>query len=106
MTHSSTQTGTVVITVTLGHGTTWNLPPAMETVELIGVFWGRVTAMPSMAMSFTGIGCWVWSMTSCRSQLRLPAPLAIRQSSPSGLVIGIGGYWTPLIGTEPPPAVE
>src|SRR5215470_13593133 len=96
MTHSSTQTGTVVITVTLGQGTTWNLPRAMETIEFIGVSWGRVTTMPSMATSCTVIGCFVWSLTSCRSQLRLPAPLEIRQISPSGRVIGIVGYWTPL----------
>src|SRR5258708_23304737 len=105
MTHSSTQTGTVVITVTLGQGTTWNLPPAMETVELIGVSWGRVTAMPSMAMSCTVIGCWVWSLTSCRSQLRLPGPLAIRQSSPSGLAVGIVGYLMAVAGEDHTPAV-
>ena len=52
--------------------------------------------MPSMAMSCTVIGLWFWSLISCRSQLRLPAPVPIRQISPSGAVIGTVGYWMPL----------
>src|SRR5215471_8296066 len=98
MTHSVTQIGTDGIppcapTWTLGHGTTLNLPPAMETVAPVGVSSGRLTAMPSMATNCTAIGWWVWSLISCRAQERLPVPVAIRQISPSGLVIGIVGYW-------------
>src|SRR5215471_348222 len=99
MTHSSTQTGSVVIAPTAGQGTTWNLPPAMETIEPVspGTVPGTLTATPSMASSCTTIGLWVWSLTSCRSQLMLPAPVPIRQTSPSALVIGIVGNWMPLM---------
>ena len=72
MIHWSTQTGTAPIdpVVTLGQGTTWNLPPAMETIELTspGTVPGIVTATPSMAISCTAIGVRVWSSTSRRCQ--------------------------------------
>src|SRR5262245_63360609 len=38
----------------------------------------------------------VTSSTSCRSQLRLPAPVPTRQTSPSAAVIGTVGYTSPL----------
>ena len=63
----------------------------------VGVMRNAESSMPSMAMSCTVIGFPVASLISCRSQLRLPVPLAIRQISPSGLVIGIVGYWMPLM---------
>src|SRR5215468_2492188 len=100
MTHSSTQTGSVPIgpVVALGQGTTWNLPPAMETIEPTspGTVPGTETATPSRAISCTTIGLPVWSPTSRRSQLKLPAPVPSRQISPSGLETGMVGNWVPL----------